>query len=77
MTTLSTTQTNTLDYIGTIETVTIGTSDAGWPCRWTSGDAMLPVLGAGVLEVELSMAMLYPAARVAPSVAVQPERAAA
>ncbi len=52
-------------------------SDAGWPCRWTSGDAILPVLGAGVLEVELSGVMMYPAALTAAVVATQPERATA
>lgn len=30
------------------------------PCRWTNGDAALPVLGSGVLEVELDGDMRYP-----------------
>jgi hypothetical protein len=33
--------------------------DNGVPCRWTSGDALLPPLGAGVLEVELAGLMRY------------------
>ncbi len=52
-------------------------SDAGRPCRWTSGEAMLPFSGAGVLEVELSAAMLYPAEHTAAAVGAPPERAAA
>jgi len=51
--------------------------DAGWPCRWTSGDAMLPVLGAGVLEVELSVAMRYPVLRTASAGRARLQRAAA
>ncbi len=51
--------------------------DGSWPCRWTSGDAMLPFLGAGVLEVELSGAMLYPAGHTAFGVGARPQRAAA
>jgi hypothetical protein len=35
--------------------------DAGVSCRWTTGDALLPTLGAGVLEVELADTMRYPA----------------
>ena len=43
--------------------------DQGWwavewedhaPCRWTRGDAIVPVIGEGVLEVELAGTMLYP-----------------
>ncbi len=52
-------------------------ADGGRPCRWTSGDAILPFSGAGVLEVALSLAMLYPPARTAAAVAAQPGRAAA
>jgi hypothetical protein len=46
--------------------------DQGWwavewddrrPCRWTNGDATLPPLGAGVLEVELAGTMRYPVER--------------
>jgi len=33
---------------------------AGWPCRWTSGDAMLPLLSAGVLEVDVAGVSSYP-----------------
>ena len=51
--------------------------DAGRPCRWTSGRAMLPFLGAGVLEVEVSGTIQYPAVHAVPAVAAQPERAAA
>jgi hypothetical protein len=35
--------------------------DAQDSCRWTTGDALLPPLGAGVLEVELADTMRYPA----------------
>jgi len=52
-------------------------NDAGWPCRWTTGAAMLPFPSAGVLEVELSAAMLYPAAPTVPVMAAPSERAAA
>ena len=48
-------------------------SDAGWPCRWTTGDAILPALGAAVLEVELSAAMLYPAMHANPAAGAQPQ----
>jgi hypothetical protein len=37
----------------------------GWPGRWTNGAAVLPNLGRGVLEVELSGTMRYPAERPA------------
>jgi hypothetical protein len=33
--------------------------DAEGPCRWTNGDALLPVIGGGVLEVELAASMEY------------------
>ena len=33
---------------------------ASWPCRWTNGDALLPVSGPCLLEVELGDQMLYP-----------------
>jgi hypothetical protein len=52
-------------------------SDAGWPCRWTTGDAMLPFPSVGVLEVELSAAMRYPAAHTVPVIAARSERAVA
>ncbi len=52
-------------------------TDGSWPCRWTSGDALLPFLGAGVLEVELSSAKLYPATSTVPVMAALPDRAAA
>jgi Hint domain len=35
---------------------------ANVPCRWTNGDALLPVRGAGILEVTLGGTMRYPAA---------------
>lgn len=34
--------------------------DGTTPCRWTSGQARLPNLGSGVLEVELDATMTYP-----------------
>jgi hypothetical protein len=44
-------------------TLTQGWWQAEWhsevPCRWTSGDALLPSLGAGILEVELAGSMRY------------------
>jgi hypothetical protein len=52
-------------------------SDAGWPCRWTTGDALLPLPGEGVLEVEISAAMPYPAAHIVPAITLRPARAAA
>ena len=51
--------------------------DAGGPCRWTYGDAMLPFLGTGVLDVELSATMRYPVWHIGPPVAARPDRAAA
>ena len=45
--------------------------DHGWwavewddrgPCRWTQGDAILPSLGTGILDVELAGTMRYPVA---------------
>jgi hypothetical protein len=33
---------------------------AHWPSRWTNGDAVLPPLGAGLLEVEVNGSMQYP-----------------
>lgn len=39
--------------------------DDGRPGRWTDADAVLPNLGSGVLEVELSGTMRYPAERAA------------
>jgi hypothetical protein len=39
--------------------------DDGRPGRWTDGDAVLPNLSAGVLEVELSGTIRYPAERPA------------
>jgi hypothetical protein len=49
----------------------------GSPCRWTSGNATLPLLGAGLLEVELCGPMRYPAVRTIPAPVEQPEWAAA
>ena len=51
-------------------------SDTGWPCRWTTGDAMLPFPSADLLEVELSAVMLYPAAHIAVTGCARPARAA-
>jgi hypothetical protein len=47
--------------------------DAGRLYRWTSGDAMLPFLGAGVLEVELSAMMRYPAMHAGSAPGARPQ----
>jgi Hint domain len=36
--------------------------DRGGPCRWTSGEATLPSLGRGILEVTLCGSLRYPVA---------------
>ncbi len=53
-------------------------TDGGSPSRWTDGDAGIPTLGAGILDVRLAEAMRYPIdAQCAPDQAIRRQAAGA